>query len=124
MQFNLVNGLNLLNGVRDRLLSRGWRRGFIIYRDNRPRCLLDSIDIVSQDLNISYQDTTQVEDLLRDIVCSQDIYNKFSVIPGDPYSVSLISWNDYKHRKFSHILDLIDTGISIILSEMNSDNSK
>ncbi len=116
---NNQNALNLLNGVRNRLVTKGWRQGGVdFWNKYKQRCLLDAIDIASQDLNISYSETTEVEDLLRSIVCNQDTDNKFTTVPGDPYSVSLITWNDYKHRKLKHVLDVLDIAISMVTSEL------
>lgn len=120
--FDLKNGLDFLNAMRTRLVIKGWRKGYSSFREGTAKGILEVIDIVAEDLGMSYQETTRIEDFLREIVESQT--DKFSQIAGDSYTTSLLEWNDYRHRKLSHVLELLDTGISMIMSEQEHGLSK
>lgn len=118
---NNQNALNLYQGIRNRLVTKGWRKGGVDFRNKySQKCLLDTIDIVSSDLNISYSETTKAEDLLRAIVFNNPSYqSEFVYKPEDSYSVSLIEWNDHRNRKFKDMLNLLDIAISMMMSELH-----
>jgi hypothetical protein len=111
----------LLNQIKDRLTNVGWRRGANYNNSyDKPCCLLQTMDAVikfSSDPR-AYKIICDIEDIMREFITAEDTDNKFAISPNDEICFSSITnWNDWEHRKFSHVLKLVDQTLSYYYSE-------
>jgi hypothetical protein len=103
--------LQLLEAMRKRLISKGWRRGSAYMYNTNQRCLLETMDAVADNINMSYIESLEVIDLFK-FICAPENTN--------PDDFCIVSFNDSPSTKFKDILDLIDQAISVITSELEN----